>query len=1333
MEREEPQKKKQKHSHPAPNASTRGISNGASTTDTLDALLAQPATPRLTSLSAHQLEDLAREACVRLKTASRHDKEALFRTLEALFEAMSKLTPSQRNDSNGTGPSSSVRSTSDVDTAARYCVSVLLQELDHPSNTVRTYAAKLLCRLLEKPKDANASQDGDQQQKQKQKQEQEEHHGPFPQAVVVDHFLRNEGVPKALFLLGLPVQRVRYYALRLLSSQPQRFADEFVRRQGTRALSSTLNDIPKLVEDASAVAAAKPSRPSSSNATSDSTHSKSDNDNNVSVLACTLLQQFSKTNADILDEINVPLLFTAWSACIEAVLRDLSVANKDRLVVSLTVVLLKSCSRSAEPRAQLCSPNTKRYEQCILGSVHYMHRLASSSNVMLDPTRHRQNEQYAYMLDNLLRVLLAAAVDTGSDCATKTKQHHETILLSCTNFLCAILNAPLKGEDVARIGTQELIELPDSTADKSPQAQDSSSAPSSSSFSSNDTITTLLPLAFRSRPPLLTVLLDLIIHCVRVSSSKPPVRRVASSLASSVRLLMNATIPITTTGSTPPTPAPGASETSGAPARLLKLATYLLNYPEGVAVLITLPSHLNQALWSSLLPLARAGLDSSEQDSTSTTWNKRLRALATLDHAARHNPLVATRVTEVGAAELVMMEAVPDLSTGPSRAAWTRFARFVTSLVGVVNVKTRLRDKGVVAVILRILCLAIREDVETDEKEKEREKENEKDKEIDDKDKVLELATREDVIAACLGVVKPFKHDTLGMQVWATCPVPTRPSTASGNEDLEADRRWADMWREATLEAGPDGKNTMSLVPILLKILFSWRSTKTGVDDNNNKADPRAAIIQDAILLLDDLAAYPSAQELVLRDSFAIDNLARLIVRCADSDTQASVIRSTDIDPYTTASRLFRILIRSLTSPKTLKTAVLHDAYTHAFAPLISARTAASAALTARLSAAIHDAVLPDLLRLLEYASRDDRAAKMREYTAVAIAYGCPPSEWRVNALGGKDPSNVLYAESMAGVLSRMLTCELEIEEEGQAMEVDEESEAYEKKLAKESIRRRTVAAQAIEYLAGQVAAVWDRENLKEDEDGTAALREKLQSADDTTVVTFVLEDKDAVEAHSPPHASRALLAAASPVFRAMLQGQYAESTQSHVTIRDVRTSDLVMLIKCIEALKRGETVIEVLHRHTVSCEQVVGLLKTAERFMTEPIKRECEKWILIKLKDGGRDVQTAEGALAVLELRKGVEKGTEKAEGSAEGSAGDEGWLFATVVEAALRHLARNMTVVCGTKGFQRVVAQGEKMVEVMCEEVWRVLTKAAAGAVSIEKTNEKKDEEKESLVSLN
>ncbi|RUS22752.1 hypothetical protein BC937DRAFT_87249 [Endogone sp. FLAS-F59071] len=1324
MEREEPQKKKQKHSHPAPNASTRGIPNGSSTTDTLDALLAQPATPRLTSLSAHQLEDLAREACVRLKTASRHDKEALFRTLESLFEAMSKLTPSQRNDSNGTGPSSSVRSTSDVDTAARYCVSVLLQELDNTSNTVRTYAAKLLCRLLEKPKDANTSQDGEQQQKQKQKQEQEEHHGPFPQAVVVDHFLRNEGVPKALFLLGLPVQRVRYYALRLLSSQPQRFADEFVRRQGTRALSSTLSDIPKLVEDSPAVAAAKPSRPSSNN---DSTHSKSDNDNNVSVLACTLLQQFSKTNADILDEIDVPLLFTAWSACIEAVLRDLPVANKDRLVVSLTVVLLKSCSRSADARAQLCSPNTKRYEQCIFGSIHYMHRLASSSNVMLDPTRHRQNEQYAYMLDNLLRVLLAAAVDTGSECAAKTKHHHETILLSCTNFLCAILYAPLKGEDVARIGTQELIELPDSTADKSAQTQDNSSAPSSSSFSSNDTTTPLLPLAFRSRPPLLTVLLDLIIHCVRVSSSKPPVRRVASSLASSVRLLMTATIPVTTTDSTPPTPAPGASETSGAPARLLKLATFLLNYPEGVAVLITLPSHLNQALWSSLLPLARAGLDSSEQDPTPATWNKRLRALATLDHATRHHPLVATRVTEAGGAELVMMEAVPDLSTGPSRAAWTRFARFVTSLVGAVNVKARLREKGVVAVIMRVLCLAIREDAEANEKEKEREKEKEKDKEVDDKDRVLELATREDVIAACLGVVKPFKHDTQGMQVWATCPVPTRPSAASGGEDLEADRRWADMWREATLEAGPAGKNTMSLVPILLKSLFPWRSTKAGVDDNN-KTDLRAAIVQDAILLLDDLVAYPSAQELVLRDSLAIDDLARFIARCADSDTPFG-IQPTDTDSYVTATRLFRILVRSLTSPKTLKTAVLHDAYTQAFAPLVSAQTVASAALAARLSAAIHDTILPDLLRLLEYASRDDSAAKMREYTAVAIAYGCPPSEWRANALGGKSPSDVLYAESMAGVLSKMLTCELEIE--GQAMDVDEESEACEKKLARESMKRRAVAAQAIEYLAGQVAAVWDREDLSVEEDGAATFREKLQSADDTTandVITFVLEDKDAVEAGAP-RASRALLAAASPIFLAMLQGQYAESTQSHVTIRDVQTGDMVMLIECIEALKRGETVIEVLHRRTVSWEQVVGLLKTADRFVVELVKRECEKWIINKLKEGARDVQTAEGAVVVLEMCKGVGKGTEKAEGSA----GDEGWPYATVIEAALRHLARNMTVVCGTKGFQRVVAH-ERMVEVMCEEVWRVLTKAAAGAVSIEeKTNEKKDEEKESVVSSN
>ncbi|RUS24077.1 hypothetical protein BC938DRAFT_474163 [Jimgerdemannia flammicorona] len=1295
MERDEPQKKKQKNYHEPSTNATPDIFT------TLHALTqSQQSTAALLSpLRTPQLQDLARETCVRLKSASRHEKETLFRALEAVFETTAKLSPSLREDVNGAGPSSSVRSTSDADETARYCVSVLLSELDQPSNTVRTYAAKLLCRLLEKPKDASAGSEGAQQQQQTL----------FPQSVVIEHFLKNDGVSKALFLLTLPLQRVRYYALRLLSSQPQRFADEFVQGQGTRALSSILSDIPKLIEDNSAPASLSTSR-------TDNPPAKSDTDNNVPILACTLLQHLSKSNGDILDSLDVSLLFTAWSACIDAVLHDLPVAGKDRLTVSLTVVLLKCSIRAPEPRRLLCTG--KRCERCVAGAEHYMRRLATTPDPTQDPARHRQKlEQHAYMLDNLLRMLLTAAVDAQPECVARTKAHHENMLLSCANFLCAILHAPTVPADVSRIGTQELIEC--STDEAAPPTDP------------------LLSPAFRSRPPLLTVLLDLIIHCVRISS-KPFVRRVASSLAVSVKTLMGLTMTEDTT-----TVDPAAAE-SGPPPRLLKLAAFLLNYQEGVAILVTLSPHLNRALWSSILPVARAGLvptPPGEQDPTPSMWNKRLRALATLDHAARHHKMTPMRLAEAGALELVSLDIVPDLRTGPARAAWTRFARLVATFVQAVNVRAKLREeRSVVAVVMRLLCVAVggAEGMEEDETGKEKDKERETD--ADDRDRVLELATREDVVAACLAVVRCFKFDQQAMQLWGACPVPPRPDArrisdldpADARAEIDADKRWAAMWHEATVEAAGEGRSAVSLVPILLRILFPGRAA-AGTTNDTPAVDPRSPLIQDTIILLEDLVAYPPAQMLVLQDPTAVDELVRFMTRCADENMFDADNSDTPTPTSRAARTVLHLLIRVLTSRVTLKNAVTNDAYTRAFSPLFPIPMDPihpRAHIAARLSAEIKAIVQHDMLRLFEFATTSDRAeyARLQEYAAAALAYGCPPEEWAHFLMPkGGVATRTLHAESMIGVLSRMLTCELEVEE-GDEMEVDElEARSaresvnleYREGLARESKKRRTAAAQAIEYMAARVALAWESQDpiVRATDPATAVeggerLVAALASAGPGDAVTLIAEvDGTPPEAiaHPPPpiQTSRALLSAASPIFRAMFQGEYAESSQSRVVIRDVCPDDLAALVGLLEAQARDPRGSEgrVAHAEWAQYMRVVGVLQTAERFVVEGVKSECESWLLAKLDERGPE--GTETALLVFETFRESVSDAVAAEERKEVP-------FAVLVASTLRYLARNMTIVCESKGFEKIIGAGGATLEALCDGVWGMLAKGTLAVVA-------------------
>ncbi|KAG0272447.1 hypothetical protein BGZ95_011810 [Linnemannia exigua] len=287
----------------------------------------------------------------------------------------------------------------------------------------------------------------------------------------------------------------------------------------------------------------------------------------------------------------------------------------------------------------------------------------------------------------------------------------------------------------------------------------------------------------------------------------------------------------------------------------------------------------------------------------------------------------------------------------------------------------------------------------------------------------------------------------------------------------------------------------------------------------------------------------------------------------------------------------------------------------------------------------------------------------LREYCAIVFMYTldpppsgvlglmAPPSSWI--AWGSKvDKTALLDSESILGVVCRMLTLEMEYEDEddGQVevvldmgMEVDGKAQLMDHAAAvkikakgdsegdedmksvqkEEALLRRLSSGLAFQSLAWRHANRWRQQHLELIESyadlmtiewefhvanlvgssSTTKSIDKAKEEEEAPVsISFLVHERTI---HFP---DRACLSRASPFFFTLLQGDFLESTQQQIALQDVEPDDVELLL---EILRESRMTAHHLLPEDMPFEAVVRLMVCADRFMVVFVRRLAENWIL--------------------------------------------------------------------------------------------------------------------------
>ncbi|KAF9967066.1 hypothetical protein BGZ70_000233 [Mortierella alpina] len=266
----------------------------------------------------------------------------------------------------------------------------------------------------------------------------------------------------------------------------------------------------------------------------------------------------------------------------------------------------------------------------------------------------------------------------------------------------------------------------------------------------------------------------------------------------------------------------------------------------------------------------------------------------------------------------------------------------------------------------------------------------------------------------------------------------------------------------------------------------------------------------------------------------------------------------------------------------------------------------------------------------------------LREYCALVFLYASEPPS-RASSVASwtsrVDKTALLNSESIFGVACRMLTLEMDYDnddvEEVDSTHEGEDSQDSQRpspmqerenlRAQKEAARmRRFSAALAIQSLSWRNGLRWrlqhqelkrsyrnvlttEREAyiqmLKAEGDSAATMSPAESLLDDHRhPVTFLVQDRVIV------FNDRLVLARSSEFFHHLLLGEFKETTQNQIRIRDVEADDFEMLLEVV-----GESLLTAQHvlPEDLPLSMVLRLMACAERFMVVYIRRLAEAWIL--------------------------------------------------------------------------------------------------------------------------
>ncbi|KAI8375017.1 hypothetical protein EDC96DRAFT_342601 [Choanephora cucurbitarum] len=735
--------------------------------------------------------------------------------------------------------------------------------------------------------------------------------------------------------------------------------------------------------------------------------------------------------------------------------------------------------------------------------------------------------------------------------------------------------------------------------------------------------------------------------------------------------------------------------------RMMKLNIFFLHYGGAIEVFANSTTNISPFIWGPTIDLAKQGLltatnlsaeDTELNAEASTVIYKAKRALVSLEKISSYHR-ACERLVDCDVFQLVDIDLVPEGRVIEKTSLLTMYAQYGRFLAVLSRrtafVRTKLRDQyHLFPITLKLL----EEAVELKEKQRLAIAENSVDDHI--------YKGWNQLISSCLMLVSSFQYDETSMIKWLCC----KQEQKDGTEQVT------------------------SVLPLLLAILLPWKNDQQKDNHTPNiykylKSD--LGVMKKAAQLLDQLSYNYLCGRQLVKDATSLSSLSRLIVCLAENEQSLKSIDdaqqleamnnhridgekrgssypkddeendpSSAIESETTtfaedselkdeeassatqcANYLKRSIIRMFISHENIQINILADVFTNFFRPMI--QHPSTSTICSRWRHMICDELfekrMTDFQRLYEFTDNTDEAIKLHDFTAVAVGYlamGAPSSdEWNsVLGLTMLKDQSIATTRNVFGMLCQMLVFELEYEEE------DEQMVEADNILGLITPLRRHAAAQVIEALSLELEVVWltETNSIKEKRDNAS----HIPLVNPLDIVTFVTDDHHRITGH------RQLLSAQSPIFEALLSGDYAESQSTDaIPIRDVSFHSLELFINAVHQLNQeNDNVLD-----STSWLDIVELLKISDRFGSTVVKDLCEDWVIGKAKhivfDESRRMECLEGMMGLYrQCRDPIEK---------DAGISSDTWPFATVLRESLKAIVQYMSESCQTQAFLKMVKE--------------------------------------------
>ncbi|KAI8078233.1 uncharacterized protein B0P05DRAFT_587461 [Gilbertella persicaria] len=646
-------------------------------------------------------------------------------------------------------------------------------------------------------------------------------------------------------------------------------------------------------------------------------------------------------------------------------------------------------------------------------------------------------------------------------------------------------------------------------------------------------------------------------------------------------------------------------DTSPLRSRILKLIVFFLHYDDAIDTLATSTTSITPFIWGTTIEMAKQGLmttciDTSE---SSSVIYKAKRAFVSLEKISHHHR-ACERLVDCDVLQLVDLDLIPSgqvIDQYPSLLSmYAVYCRFLAVLSRrTAFVRTKLRDQyHLFPITLKLLHEAVA---------------------LREHHRVNDVFKAwNQLISSCLMLISAFQYDELSMQQWL-------------------------CWKQES-----------SVLTPLLAILFPWKEAVDWAAMHRYVASDLDVMLK-AAQLLDQLSCHSLCGRQFVNDTAALPNLSRLMICLTTTDPSMQWIitqASQETPQFQCADYLKKSMMRMLMSHENMQFNILRDAFTNAFQPMLYHPNAGTSQAYWRhlMCDALYKHRFSDFNRLYRFTQDGDNAIKLHDFTAVAVAYtamGAPTQEAWNDVLGFNhlDQECIAASKHVFGALCQMLVYELEYEEE------DDDDHGQDTLLSQITPLRRHAAAQVMEAMSLEFEVIWQARPVPTQDPDTP-----LPSLEPVETVTFVTDDNRHLQAH------RQLLRTCSPIFEALLSGDYAESaSDSLIPLHDVSFHSLELLMKAMH----GSPI------DGLSWQDMVELLKMSDRFGATVVKHACEHWVLQKIKQLGKDKAERKVCLeGMVGLYRQCRDPIEKDAGIA-----SDTWPFAVVLRECLKTILMYMS----------------------------------------------------------